>query len=1138
MNQWILDELKNNPAVNFLTENRSPFSISSFIQEALVISGSYKQNRRPIVVIKNNLYSAQRLYERMNTLLSSDECVLFSVEESLRVEAIASSPENMASKVETLHNLLKDPNCVIITHASAIIRQLPKPSLFEDSCIHLKVGECIEMDVLKRKLIQSGYSQVSHIDQPLCFASRGGIIDFYSMNYNQPVRIEFFDNEIERCCFFDIETQRTTELLQEVVCIPATDILFSDEDVKKIHERVNTSLSNHYDERLQAKVEMDLQYLDNHIKDNSLYYYYAWIDNASHLLEYIKNPVLILSTHDECGEAIHHVIEENTSYIQEMVQEHKALPRFSMMHDFERIIQPYNIIEADRFIENTSMIKEIDLPKETASTQIELLRKQAKHKKIVFYLKDDEIKSVMDACIEREVPYNFVNDGEEIKVGINITFASLFEGFEAEHENLMIITSTDLFGNKRNISKYTNKFKNAEVLKSYQDLKVRDYVVHNQHGVGQYLGLETREVMGIHKDFLKIAYKGNDLLLVPLEQFQLVRKFVSREGVVPKLHKLGSNEWTTTKAKLKENVNDLAERLIALYSLREENIGYAYGEDNIYQQEFEESFEYELTPDQKIAVDEIKQDMMKDKPMDRLLCGDVGFGKTEVAIRAAFKAVGENKQVAFLCPTTILSRQHAKTFQKRFKNYPVNIEVINRFVSPAKQKEIIRESKEGKIDILIGTHRLLSKDIKFNDLGLLIIDEEQRFGVEHKEKIKELKQMVDVLSLSATPIPRTLQMSLIGIRQLSQLETPPNNRVSVQTYVVEKNPSLIKEVIERELARDGQVFYLHNNVQQIYNTARKIQALVPHAKISIAHGKMGKEEIEDVMLQFTSGETNILVCTTIIETGIDIPNANTIIVENAENFGLAQLYQIKGRVGRSSRLAYAYLMVPAKKQLTEIATKRLQAIKDFAQLGSGYKIAMRDLTIRGAGDMLGPDQSGFIDTVGIDMYIEMLEEAINEKKGIVKKPKRKETVKPNIQMDSYIPEKYAPDDFDKINLYQKIDAIETEEELQNLRESVLDEFGQFPKSVKILFEKKRLEILINSEEVDQFREVRGQNEIIFTKAFSSQLDGVKLFELLTTVSKDLVVKYINEKIQIQLPKTNDSLMMAIEVLVRTKEAQR
>lgn len=1137
MNQWILEELKNNPAVLDLTNNYSPFSISSFIQESLVIASSYKQDKRPIVVIKNNLYSAQRLYERMSTLLQNDECVLFSIEESLRVEAIAASPENMASKVENLYSLLKDPNRVIITHASAITRQLPKPSLFMDSCIQLRVGDIIEMDVLKRKLIQSGYSQVSHIDQPLCFATRGGVIDFYSMNYNQPVRIEFFDNEIDRLCFFDVQTQRTTELVQEVQCIPATDILFSDEDVKKIHERVRTFLDNQNDDRLQAKIEMDLQYLDNHIKDNSLYLYYAWTDNASHLLEYVNHPTLILSTHEECNEVLHHVIEENTAYVQEMVQEHKALPRYSVMHDFERVIQPYKIIEADRFVENNSMIEDIDLPKETASIQIELLKKQSKSKKIVFYLKDDEIKSVMDACIERKVPYVFVKEDEPVEVGINITFSSLFEGFNAEHEDIMVITSTDLFGNKRNISKYTNKFKNAEVLKSYQDLKVRDYVVHNQHGVGQYLGLETREVLGIHKDFLKIAYKGNDLLLVPLEQFQLVRKFVSREGVVPKLHKLGSNEWTTTKAKLKENVNDLAERLIELYSQREEHIGYAYGEDNIYQQEFEDSFEYELTPDQKQAVLEIKNDMMKDKPMDRLLCGDVGFGKTEVAIRAAFKAVGENKQVAFLCPTTILSRQHAKTFQKRFKNYPVRIELINRFVSPSKQKEIIKECKEGKIDVLIGTHRLLSKDIKFCDLGLLIIDEEQRFGVEHKEKIKEFKQAVDVLSLSATPIPRTLQMSLIGIRQLSQLETPPNNRVSVQTYVVEKNQSLIKEVIERELSRDGQVFYLHNNVQQIYNTARKIQSLVPNAKISVAHGQMGKEEIEDVMMQFTNGETNILVCTTIIETGIDIPNANTIIVENAENFGLAQLYQIKGRVGRSSRLAYAYLMVPVKKQLTEIAIKRLQAIKDFAQLGSGYKIAMRDLTIRGAGDMLGPDQSGFIDTVGIDMYIEMLEEAINEKKGIVK-PVRKETVKANIQVDSYIPEKYAPDDFDKISLYQKIDSIETEEELRNLQESVLDEFGQFPKTVKILFEKKRLDILINSEDIDQFREIKGHSEIIFTKEFSSQLDGVKLFELLTTISKDLIVKYINEKISIQLPKTNDSLMMAIEVLTRSKEAKK
>ena len=615
-----------------------------------------------------------------------------------------------------------------------------------------------------------------------------------------------------------------------------------------------------------------------------------------------------------------------------------------------------------------------------------------------------------------------------------------------------------------------------------------------------------------------------------------MRKFVSREGVVPKLNKLGSHDWEKTKQRLKDNVNEIADRLVKLYSQREENIGYAYGPDTPLQQEFEDDFDYDLTPDQALAVQEIKKDMMQPKPMDRLLCGDVGFGKTEVALRAAFKAITEGKQVAFLCPTTILSLQHTATAMKRFENFPIRIEVLNRFVVESKQKEILRELKEGKVDMIIGTHRILSKDVQFHDLGLLVIDEEQRFGVEHKEKIKEMKESIDVLSLSATPIPRTLQMSLIGIRSLSQLETPPSNRMPVQTYVIEKNRSLVKEVIERELARQGQVFYLFNNIQEIYNVARQIKQDVPEAEIAVAHGKMSRDEIEEVMMQFTDNEVNVLICTTIIETGIDIPNANTILIENADTFGLAQLYQIKGRVGRSDRIAYAYLMVRPRKQVNEIAQKRLQAIKEFTELGSGYKIAMRDLTIRGAGDLLGPSQSGFIDTVGIDMYIEMLQEAIAEKKGEVK-PEVKEPVRAQVQVDGYIPKQFAPLDFEKISLYQRIDATADEAQLMALKEETQDYFGKMPKSVGLLFEKKRLDILLNEPRIDSFRDVKNQMEIVFSKAFSDHIDGVKLFETFTTISKDIQLRYVQGKIIVRLPKKGNELALAIEVLDQSKKLE-
>ncbi|MEE3425881.1 MAG: DEAD/DEAH box helicase, partial [Erysipelotrichaceae bacterium] len=526
---------------------------------------------------------------------------------------------------------------------------------------------------------------------------------------------------------------------------------------------------------------------------------------------------------------------------------------------------------------------------------------------------------------------------DELKQGINIGYGDLFGGFTIEDLDLSIYTVRELFKKSHHSGRYANRYAEARTLNSYEELKKGDYIVHDQYGIGQYVAIESRMVNGIKCDYLKIIYKGNDELLVPLSQFSLVRKYVSKEGVVPKLHKLGSKEWVETKRRVEESVNDIAGKLIELYSVRDTNIGFAFSKDTPMQKEFEDAFEYELTADQATAIEEVKKDMEDSKPMDRLLCGDVGFGKTEVAIRAAFKAVNDDKQVAYLCPTTVLSFQHFDTFKKRFNDFPVRVELLNRYIPEDRQRKILQDLKEGRVDILIGTHRILSKDIEYKDLGLLIIDEEQRFGVEHKEKIKQLKNSIDVLSLSATPIPRTLQMSLIGIRGLSTLDTPPSNRYPVQTYVVHKNENLVREVIMRELERNGQVFYLYNNVEMIYSLARKLQRDLPYARIGVAHGQMDRKQIEDIMYRFYQNEINVLICTTIIETGLDIPNANTIIVDNAQNFGLSQLYQIKGRVGRSDRIAYAYLMIPEKKQLTESSLKRLDAIKEFTSLGSGYK---------------------------------------------------------------------------------------------------------------------------------------------------------------------------------------------------------
>ena len=1143
---FLLGRLADNPAVQACTAQQPFLSASSLTEEALILAASYAQNPRPMLIVKNNLYTAQRLAEKLKSLLSPQVCALFSVEESLRVEAIAASPEAMAEKVETLNRLLNEDQLICVTHASALVRYLPSPAQFKLCTIVLKTGMDVSMNELKRTLIAAGYQQTARVDQPLCFASRGGIIDIYSINSETPVRIEFFDTEIDSIRTFDIATQRTLEVKAETEIVPASDLLLDDDQITLIQERVRRhleSLKSRYThgeyEQIEGIIDLDMETMRAHLRESRLYPYLSYLDDNSSLIDYCPKAQVFLSHPDQIKTHLHQLSEETTAYIQEMTQELKMLPRFTVQHELNTVLAGRKITEIDSFNSLRkvphAMIREVALPNETLAMKLEIALKEGRGRQLYFFLQEHELKEVVPILKGKEIPF-LLDDFKPRDEGLVLIHQALDEGFEALKENFVVYTSHELFKKKTKLGRYASKFKEAEALNSYQELQPGDFIVHSQHGVGQYLGIVTREFNGVHKDFLRVVYKGNDELLVPLEQFRLVRKFVSREGVVPKLNKLGSHDWEKTKQRLKDNVNEIADRLVKLYSQREENIGYAYGPDTPLQQEFEDDFDYDLTPDQALAVQEIKKDMMQPKPMDRLLCGDVGFGKTEVALRAAFKAITEGKQVAFLCPTTILSLQHTATAMKRFENFPIRVEVLNRFVVESKQKEILRELKEGKVDMIIGTHRILSKDVQFHDLGLLVIDEEQRFGVEHKEKIKEMKESIDVLSLSATPIPRTLQMSLIGIRSLSQLETPPSNRMPVQTYVIEKNRALVKEVIERELARQGQVFYLFNNIQEIYNVARQIKQDVPEAEIAVAHGKMSRDEIEEVMMQFTDNEVNVLICTTIIETGIDIPNANTILIENADTFGLAQLYQIKGRVGRSDRIAYAYLMVRPRKQVNEIAQKRLQAIKEFTELGSGYKIAMRDLTIRGAGDLLGPSQSGFIDTVGIDMYIEMLQEAIAEKKGEVK-PEVKEPVRAQVQVDGYIPKQFAPLDFEKISLYQRIDATADEAQLMALKEETQDYFGKMPKSVGLLFEKKRLDILLNEPRIDSFRDVKNQMEIVFSKAFSDHIDGVKLFETFTTISKDIQLRYVQGKIIVRLPKKGNELALAIEVLDQSKKLE-
>lgn len=1143
----LLQELRENEAVQSILSRESVLGNLSLSEEALLIASAFQQKPSPMFIIKNNAYTAQKLYERLLPLVG-DNVLLFSMEESLRVEAIAKSPENKANQMETMAKLQGNHTYITVMNVAAAVRFLPSPKVYKTHYLHLHTGDKIDYDTLKCFLLEAGYTYTNRIDQPLCYAARGGIIDVFSINYEYPLRIEFFDDTIESIRFFNISTQRTIEKIVQATIIPATDLLFTKEEIQTIVERVQgdlvkqrESLNTSLQETLASTIQQDLDAIRNHSGEGNVYKYYAFLNETFTIGDYVEDAIYVISSKEEVETTLYNMYEESTRYLQELYHQGLGLLNYQVFEDLNQIERKHNFIHIGLFIHYKkpirSQILTMSLGDINLERTIQEIIKESRSQKVLLCLSDTEIAKIKMLFDDQHITYRSIKEEDTLTIGIQFMPIILIEGFVCVKENIRVYSSKELFRHIKHASyRYTNKFKQAEALQDYQELKIGDYIVHSQHGIGKYLGIVNKKIEGVHKDFLHIAYKGEDVLLVPLEQFKLIRKFVSKEGAAPRLHKLGSGDWEKTKKKVSEKIAELADRLVNLYANRDEHIGYAFQKDTPLQKQFEDDFNYELTNDQNKAVIEIKRDMENNKPMDRLLCGDVGFGKTEVASRAAFKAVIDGKQVAFLCPTTILSLQHFATFQKRYANFPVNIAVINRFVKAADKKEIIKNVKEGTIDILIGTHRLLSKDIIFKDLGLLVIDEEQRFGVEHKEKIKELKNCVDVLSLSATPIPRTLQMSLIGIRALSQLNTPPLHRMPVQTYVIEKDFHMIKEIIQREIARNGQVFYLFNKVKEIYNVTKKLSDALPDVQIGVAHGQMDKDAIEDVMLQFTNNQYQVLVCTTIIETGIDIPNANTIIIEDAERFGLSQLYQIKGRVGRSDRLAYAYLLYSTQKQLSEDARKRLKSIKEFTQLGSGYKIAMRDLMIRGAGDMLGPQQAGFIDTVGIDMYIEMLNQAILEKKGVVRKEKP-EMIKANANVDGYIPNHFANEDYEKITLYQRMEELCTKEDLASMMEEIKDNYGKLPKAVQLLFEKKRLDICINEEHVEAFKEKAKDIELTFTKEWSNSIDGVKLFEMMTTISKNITIRYRDGKITMVLPKIKHWIYCILEVLERTLDFQ-
>lgn len=1129
---WLQDYLNKNKIVSQYASSKAGFAHLSLIQEALLIVGTHIQTKKAQTIVKENEYKASLLVDQLKRLDPSLRVVYYNHEESLRVEAIVQSEQMRASRIEALYQVMSQDYDVLITHTIASSRKISKKEVLEERIIRLKVGDEMDPKDLSNKLIKMGYSRVKYVEKPFTFAMRGGICDVFSIQMESPLRIEFFDVEVESLRSIDIETQRSESSLDDAVIVFAHDILLEDTDLEYLEAKIKNALEEEESQELIHEVEMKKDIMMAGLYDETLYPFLSYWKNYNTILDYVYKDSILISP----IEAVERFSLDNDIEVHDYMQEQAIMHEMIYMeglyhkHNYQSFM---NVKEYQADDEVHLPWHESNIVSTSLSDTLKWLKKEAIDRKVIIALNDLNMEDFMNILLNNNVPYRILSDLPK-EPGIYLDYSDIDRGFVLEDLKYSVYTEFELYQHKQAVFKYDNKFQKAEQLSQLQDLNVNDYVVHRQYGIGRYRGIITREVEGIHKDFMHVEYRDEDELYIPLEQFSLVRKFLSSEAASVRLSKLGSSAWEKSKARIKADVADVADRLVNLYSSRMETKGYAFSPDTEYQKEFEKEFPYLLTKDQEQAIQEIKADMESDLPMDRLLCGDVGFGKTEVAIRAAFKAFVDEKQVIFLCPTTILSAQHTRTLKERFKNYAVRTEVLNRFVSEKEQKKIIKDFREGKVDILIGTHRVLSKDVKPKDLGLLIIDEEQRFGVEHKERIKEFKLAVDVLSLSATPIPRTLQMSLVGLRALSQLNTPPSNRMPVMTYVIEKNTKTLYDIISKELNRGGQAFYLYNNVEQLYSVATSIGMHVKEAKVGVVHGQMDRTEIEDVMLQFINKELNVLVCTTIIETGIDIPNANTIIVDNAHRFGLSQLYQIKGRVGRSDRLAYAYFVVPEKMNLTEIAQKRLQAIKEFTQLGSGYKIAMRDLTIRGAGELLGGNQSGFIDTVGMDLYVELLKEAIAQRKGLpIETPEVKEAL--NLKIEGYLPKDFTSDEGETLELYQTINAIKNLSQLNAFNDMIKDRYGTLPSAVLMLLEKTRLELFLQDDRVQSFKERAKGVELVFTPEYSGTIDGIQLFELVSSRSSDIAIKYINQTIIITLPLYPEWAEDLIYILEELKE---
>ena len=1137
--QGVMQPLKDNMKFKSITEKISektfPINIYGISEsgKSYIINGIFEENDNSMVVVTHSDVDAKNLYEDLS--FYTTDVFYFPVREVVFYNVDAISGDLRWARLKVIKEILQNERKKIIVTSIDALTSLynPKEYYLRYSMI-IKTGDDIDLKEISKSLLQCGYERVEVVEGKGEFSFRGGILDVFPPTSAYPYRVELFGDEVDSIRTFNTESQRSIEKVEEFSIFPSKEGIVDDEcrsrAVQNINEELKKVIANvskenkESVEKIKGIVGKNIELLNNtyyfETIDSYLPFFYEKLDS---FFDYLQGYTFVVDDFKRSSGKMESIYYEFNENYMSFLQRGDILPSQNSLllnkGELESKLENSSLITLSSFLNKSDgLFNTVDIGFEEVTLnkyngQLNMLiediqeRKEKKYKTVILAGTRPRGERLVKTLMEKGIFSTYKDSIDKIEAGeVVITFGNLLRGFDYPELELSIISDKDIFGEtRRKRSGKAVRKKGVAKITSFAELKPGDYVVHANHGIGVYKGIKQMAAGGTTRDYLDIVYDKGDKLYVPVDQLDLVQKYIGSEGNSPKINKLGGAEWQKAKAKARKSINEIAQDLVKLYAARATLKGHSFGKDTEWQRQFEDEFPYEETPDQLASLEEIKRDMESDKPMDRLLCGDVGYGKTEVAIRAAFKAVMDGKQVAFLVPTTILADQHYNNFIKRFSDFPIKIDMISRFRTPKQQKATLQALKEGNVDILIGTHRLVSKDIVFKDLGLLIVDEEQRFGVAQKEKIKGMKKNVDVLTLSATPIPRTLHMSLTGVRDISVIETPPEDRYPIQTYVVEQNDQLIRDAILREIGRGGQVYFVYNRVESIDSMANYIRDLVPECKVGIMHGQMTEKELETEMIAFMNKEYDVLVCTTIIETGIDISNVNTMIVHNADKMGLSQLYQLRGRVGRANRIAYAYFIYTKDKILTEVAEKRLKALKDFTELGSGFKIAMRDLEIRGAGNMMGSSQHGHMASIGYDLYCRMLEDTIKLIKGEIENEPIETSV--DIKVDAFIPSSYITDEIQKIEVYKKIAAIENINDFMEIKSELEDRYSSIPDSVYNLMDIAYIKSICKGLYIEDIKETAKELRFKFVKGYKG-FEGI--YSVLLKQYKDDVILYFGE----------------------------